>query len=99
MIVRLVPSMIDLKKRIGEHRNEVIDHVSELNIAHATTWGPHTKSKILVVKFHPDNGEKSQLNNRSSEDLDELLRVIDQYIVAMLSFFEVNKSPRPKPRT
>jgi hypothetical protein len=83
--------MGDLNKRIGNYRNNFIEHLSEPRLMHATTWGADKKTQVGFGIMYPSDQERdSALINTKTGDISELLGAIDQYIAAMIRFFEAN---------
>jgi len=74
-----------LKRRIINYRNKAIEHVSDPRLIHGTRWGSG-KTAIAPRFIPPSDSDITQ----ETGDLNELFKLLDQYIVTMLDFFEAN---------
>ena len=79
----------DLEKQIVSYRNTRIEHVEEPRLQFATMWNSDKKTKISPIFLYPQPGEAESQQNPTG-DLEEILRLLDSYVVAMLDFFDAN---------
>jgi len=79
----------ELQEKVVSYRNTRVEHVEEPHLRFATSWGPDKKAKIMPTFLYPTEKEVKELQNASG-DLDELLSLLDTYMVAMLDFFDAN---------
>ena len=87
----ILPKFIqDLKKRIVDFRTGNIEHVSDPRLLRATSWGADKKPKIMTNPLYPSESEFSQYEQKETENLDELITMLEQYIAMMVDFFETN---------
>jgi uncharacterized protein YfbU (UPF0304 family) len=106
-----VPSkdLLAMPRKLGElivqYRNKRIEHVEEPRLIFGTAWGPNKKAKILANILYPtqEEAEKMAQFQQSTGDLDEVLQMLDTYMVAILDLFEANAQksilPPPKEKT
>lgn len=80
----------DLRERIVEYRTDVIEHVSDPRLLRGTSWGADKKPKIITSPLYPSESEFPQYEQKETENLDELITMLEQYIAMMVDFFETN---------
>jgi len=74
-----------LKRCIIDYRNDALEHISNPRLIHGTNWRAG-KTAIAIHSVYPSKSDKV----KETEDLNELFKLLDHYIVAMLDFFETN---------
>ena len=82
-----IPEELDTK--IVAYRNKRIEHVEEPLLQFATQWGPDKKARIDPILLYPTEGEVESAQ-KPSGDIDEIMSLLDRYMIAMLDFFDVN---------
>ena len=78
-----------LQDKIVSYRNKRVEHVEEPRVQFATSWGPDRKTKIMPTFLYP-TAEEAEEHQKPTEDLDEILALLNAYIVAVLDFFDTN---------
>lgn len=82
--------LVQLETRIVKHRTDIIEHLQNPATWHATVWGADQKNKIVLQPFLPPETPPNAPPPWQSEDLDELILLLNRYVTAMIDFFEVN---------
>jgi hypothetical protein len=82
---KLHSTMEFLKEYIISYRNKSIEHVSDSRLIHGTRW--RSGKTAIAPRFIPPSDSD---NTQETRDLNELFKLLDQYIATMLDFFEAN---------
>ena len=88
----------ELDEKIVAYRNTRVEHVEEPRLLFATTWGADKKAKIYPTLLYPTDGEAKSVQ-KPSADIDELMALLDRYMIALLNFFEANADQSILPPT
>jgi hypothetical protein len=88
----------DLGRRVVHYRDKRIAHVQEPRLNFGTSIGPDGRVRICPIFLYPEPGE-AERGQIPTEDLPELMELIEQYVHAMLDLFEANagRSVLPPP--
>lgn len=81
----LYKSIVFLNKCIVNYRDKQITHLHSQRTMRATTWGRAKNMKIAA--YHSETKEQSY-----SEELPELMQVIDEYIQQLITLIESNRA-------
>ncbi len=90
------PNIVDLieelREKIVKYRTGEIEHPSEPRRLKGTTWGPDKKTKISSNVIYPTEKESQNIATvqKTSEDLNELLSKLENYMNAMADFLSAN---------
>src|SRR2546426_9526647 len=79
----------ELQKHIVSYRNTRIEHVEEPRLSFGTVWDGSGKTKIAPGFLYPEPGEAETMQNPTG-DVDEILLLLDNYIIAILDLFDAN---------
>ena len=80
-----------LRKAIVDYRNKLIEHLGDSPVGRGTLFAPGKASSIVASRMDPTAEE----GFRQTEDPYALLRILEEYIEAMWTFFEANAKKSP----
>jgi hypothetical protein len=84
-----LPALIaKLWEAIVDYRNTLIERLDDPRVLKGTFWAPGKASGIITSLMYP--GAEDAERFRQTEDPHALRRMLEEYIEAMLTFFEVN---------
>lgn len=80
-----------LNQRLIRYRNHLIEHPSDPRLTKMTISSATGKVRIAptILEFYADG--KNPFLGRDTENVEDLLRSLDEYMLAMLQFFRANK--------
>ena len=73
---------------IVDYRNKLIEHLGDSPVVRGTLSAPGKASSIVTSRMYPAAEEAQEF--RQTKDPHALLHTLEEYIEAMLTFFEVN---------
>ena len=89
-----LPALIStLSKAVVDYRNKLIEHLNDPRILKGTASAPGKASSIVTSHMYPTEEDAEAF--RQTEDPHALLRMLEEYIAAMLKLFEVNTKKSP----
>ncbi len=77
--------IIFLNKRIVDYRDKQITHLYSQRTVRGTAWG--RAKHMRIAAYHSERGEQAH-----SEELPELIQVIDEYIQQLITLIESNRA-------
>ena len=88
-----LPALISrLWKSIVDYRNTLIEHIDDPRITRGTVSAPGRAGGIITGLMYPGTETPAF---RRTEDPRALLRMLEEYVEAMLAFFAVNAKKSP----
>jgi hypothetical protein len=89
-----LPALISkLWKAIVDYRNKVIEHLGDAPVVRGTIFTPGKASGVVTSRMYPTEEDAEAF--RQTEDPHALLRKLEEFIEAMLTFSEVNARKSP----
>jgi hypothetical protein len=79
----------NLHGRIVSYRNTRVEHVEEPRVLFGTMWGLDKKARIAPSIIYPV-GDEAKTAQEPTGDIEEIMALLDQYLTAILDFFEAN---------
>jgi hypothetical protein len=81
---------LDLQKRVGAHRNDVIEHLREPRYSPGSSWGADGKIRIEMGLAYPIDADR-EFDTRTTEAPADLMAALDEYLGVMATFMRANR--------
>jgi len=80
----------DMRERIVEYRNDLIEHPREPRMEYGLRWLADGLPSLYPMVTWPTDADDLDERQRPTEDLQVLLGAVEDYIVALVAFLERN---------